>query len=102
MMDIQQDRRIGDIMQRITLAGVVLTMLIQISAGIWWASEINTITKSHDKWIKENSPVVMSIAVLDKRVCNLEENTNRLIVKLDIIAELITNERIERAKLHKE
>lgn len=96
---MQGDRRTENrIVEKITLAGLVLTMFIQVGTGVWWASRITTVVDYQSIWITEHKIEAKTIPVLENRVCILEDNVNRLIIKLDKVIDTYQKGNIDLKK----
>lgn len=66
-----------------TLLALVFTIFLQAATGIWWASRLQTRQEIHSEWIAQHQSQQEDYPVLRNRVGNLEENTGKLIDKMD-------------------
>ncbi|WP_265045211.1 MULTISPECIES: hypothetical protein [unclassified Wolbachia] len=58
--------------QKIPIA-VILTMLIQTVAAIWWLAKLDLRVHMHDKFIEQNNGLTFTVYRLEERVKNLSE-----------------------------
>lgn len=79
------------IMERVTLFGVVLTMFIQVSAGVWWASRITTVQDMHTLWIADHKIASKNYPVLEQRIITLEDAIKQTCVKLERLSDNVIN-----------
>ncbi len=63
--------------QKIPLA-VIVTMLIQTIAAIWWLAKLDLRVHMHDKFIEQNQGLIEIVYRLEERVKNLTEEVNEL------------------------
>lgn len=78
--------RIGE---RITLAGLVLALTIQVGASIWWASNITAVQDQHTIWIATHSKQQENYPSLVTRIEALEKSMGRLVDKLEDLISLM-------------
>ena len=52
---------------------VIVTMLIQIVATIWWLAKLDLRVHIHDKFIEQNNGLSVTVYRLEERVKNLSE-----------------------------
>lgn len=57
---------------------VIVTILIQTVATIWWLAKLDLRVHIHDKIIEQNQRIVEIIYRLEERVKNLAEEVNEL------------------------
>ncbi|WP_265015251.1 hypothetical protein [Wolbachia endosymbiont (group B) of Camptogramma bilineatum] len=58
--------------QKIPIA-VIVTMLIQTVAAIWWLAKLDLRVHIHEKLIKQNNGLTVTVYRLEERVKNLSE-----------------------------
>ncbi|MCJ7454981.1 MAG: hypothetical protein MUP48_06070 [Wolbachia endosymbiont of Homalodisca vitripennis] len=63
--------------QKIPLA-VIITMLIQTVAAIWWLAKLDLRVHMHDKFVEQNQGLIEIVYRLEERVKNLTEEVNEL------------------------
>ncbi|MGL9779086.1 MAG: hypothetical protein ACR5K5_02320 [Wolbachia sp.] len=63
--------------QKIPIA-VIITMLIQTVAAIWWLAKLDLRVHMHDKFIEQNQGLIEVVYRLEERVKNLTEEVNEL------------------------
>lgn len=52
---------------------LVVTMLIQTVAAIWWFAKLDLLVHMHDKFIEQNNGLTVTVYRLEERVKNLSE-----------------------------
>ncbi|APR98593.1 hypothetical protein [Wolbachia endosymbiont of Folsomia candida] len=57
---------------------VIITMLIQTVATIWWLAKLDLRVQMHDKIIEKNQRIVEIVYRLEERVKSLTEEVNEL------------------------
>ncbi|WP_375316236.1 hypothetical protein [Wolbachia endosymbiont (group A) of Colletes cunicularius] len=57
---------------------VIITMLIQTVAVIWWLAKLDLRVHIHDKFIEKNQGLIEIVYRLEERVKNLTEEVNEL------------------------
>ncbi|UJQ21042.1 hypothetical protein L2227_00175 [Wolbachia endosymbiont of Delia radicum] len=63
--------------QKIPLA-VIITMVIQTVAVIWWMAKLDLKVQIHDQFIERNHELMETVYRLEERVKNLIEEVNEL------------------------
>lgn len=63
--------------QKIPLA-VIITMIIQTVAAIWWLAKLDLRVHMHDKFVEQNQGLIEIVYRLEERVKNLTEEVNEL------------------------
>ncbi|WP_395463392.1 hypothetical protein [Wolbachia endosymbiont of Cantharis cryptica] len=63
--------------QKIPLA-VIITMVIQTVAVIWWMAKLDLKVQIHDQFIERNHGLMETVYRLEERVKNLIEEVNEL------------------------
>ncbi len=63
--------------QKIPLA-VIITMVIQTVATIWWLPKLDLRVQIHDQFIERNHGLMETVYRLEERVKNLIEEVNEL------------------------
>ncbi|UPA54459.1 hypothetical protein [Wolbachia endosymbiont (group A) of Pogonocherus hispidulus] len=63
--------------QKIPIA-VIVTMLIQTVAAIWWLAKLDLRVHMHDKFVEQNQGLIEIVYRLEERVKNLTEEVNEL------------------------
>ncbi|WP_019236477.1 MULTISPECIES: hypothetical protein [Wolbachia] len=58
--------------QKIPIA-VIVTMLIQTVAAIWWLAKLDLRVHIHEKLIEQNNGLTVTVYRLEERVKNLSE-----------------------------
>ncbi|WCR59740.1 MAG: hypothetical protein PG978_001188 [Wolbachia endosymbiont of Ctenocephalides felis wCfeF] len=57
---------------------VIITMVIQTIATIWWLAKLDLRVHIHDKFIEKNQGLIEIVYRLEERVKNLTEEVNEL------------------------
>lgn len=57
---------------------VIITMLIQTVAVIWWLAKLDLRVHIHDKFIEKNQGLIEIVYRLEERVKNITEEVNEL------------------------
>ncbi|WP_265026768.1 MULTISPECIES: hypothetical protein [unclassified Wolbachia] len=57
---------------------VIITMLIQTVAVIWWLAKLDLRVHIHDKFIEKNQGLIEIVYRLEERVKNLTQEVNEL------------------------
>ncbi len=63
--------------QKIPIA-VIVTMLIQTVAAIWWLAKLDLRVHMHDKFVEQIQGLIEIVYRLEERVKNLTEEVNEL------------------------
>ncbi|WP_264735349.1 hypothetical protein [Wolbachia endosymbiont (group A) of Rhinocyllus conicus] len=63
--------------QKIPIA-VIITMLIQTVAAIWWLAKLDLRVHIHEKLIEQNNGLTVTVYRLEERVKNLSEELDEL------------------------
>ena len=58
--------------------GMIVAMLLQSLATIWWAAQIDTRVMVQEQWIKQNTHLSELVFRLEERMINLQEDTGEL------------------------
>ncbi|MBS9530006.1 hypothetical protein INQ25_01065 [Wolbachia endosymbiont of Rhagoletis cerasi] len=57
---------------------VIVTMIIQTVATIWWLAKLDLRVHMHDKFVEQNQGLIEIVYRLEERVKNLTEEVNEL------------------------
>ncbi|WP_214303297.1 MULTISPECIES: hypothetical protein [unclassified Wolbachia] len=57
---------------------VIVTMVIQTIATIWWLAKLDLKVQIHDQFIERNHELMETVYRLEERVKNLTEEVNEL------------------------
>ncbi|WP_349966955.1 hypothetical protein [Wolbachia endosymbiont of Armadillidium arcangelii] len=57
---------------------VIVTMVIQTIATIWWLAKLDLRVQIHDQFIERNHELIETVYRLEERVKNLIEEVNEL------------------------
>lgn len=57
---------------------VIITMVIQTIAAIWWLAKLDLRVHMHDKFIEQNNGLAVTVYCLEERVKNLSEELDEL------------------------
>ncbi|WP_253299820.1 hypothetical protein [Wolbachia endosymbiont of Chironomus riparius] len=67
--------------QKIPIA-VIITMVIQTVAAIWWLAKLDLRVHIHDKFIEQNNELTITVYRLEERVKNLSEELDEFKVQV--------------------
>lgn len=77
----------------IAFLSLMFMLFVQASAGIWWASKLTAVQAQHTEWIMITEKQQKDYPVLVNRVAQMENQMDRLIIKLDALIDKLMEDR---------